>query len=438
MNAMGLPLLLVSMVSLSLLVFAVAADVAFSIVRDERLDRLVQRKVPGARRLATMQGSHESVGMAIVILRGGTTAIFAISALGMAINLAPSTIIGFFLGLLIALGGTVFAQGAGRVWGRLEPEKVAVALVPMGIATHLVLRPIARGLIGLHLPLARRLTRRRPAANGSSATTGDPAEASIGEEGDAIREGDHVDDWERRVSRGIFNLESKAVREIMVPRPDIVGIPVDATLDDAVDTVLRAGFSRIPLFRDTIDHVIGILYAKDLLGALRGDHAADMSLETIARPAYLIPETKRLGDLLHDFQERRVHIALVVDEYGSLVGLVTHEDLLEELVGEIEDEFTVRDQLVDRLSPDEAIVDARAPLRVVNELFDVDLGAEGFDTLGGLIYHKLGRVPTTGDSVSEDGVGITVLSTAGRRVRRVRVSRGGSPDKPVGGAVQSE
>ena len=383
-----------------------------------------------------MQGSHESVGMAIVILRSGTTAIFAMSALGMAIGLAPSTTIGLILGLLIALGGTVFAQGAGRVWGRLEPEKVAVALVPMGIAAHLVLRPIARGLIGLHLPLARRITRRRPATNGSSLTAGDLTEASVGDDEDVSREADHQDDLERRVSRGIFNLESKAAREIMVPRPDIVGIPVSAKLDDAVDTVLRAGFSRIPLYRQTIDDVIGVLYAKDLLGALRRDHAEDASLETIARPAYLIPETKRLGDLLHEFQERRVHIALVVDEYGSLVGLVTHEDLLEELVGEIEDEFTVRDQLVDRLGPDVAIVDARAPLRVVNELFDVDLGAEGFDTLGGLIYHKLGRVPAPGDNVWEDGVGITVLSTAGRRVRRVRVSRGESPDKPVAGAAQ--
>jgi CBS domain containing-hemolysin-like protein len=237
------------------------------------------------------------------------------------------------------------------------------------------------------------------------------------------------EELERRISRGVVNLESMAVREIMVPRPDIVGIETGKELPDAVELVNSAGFSRLPLFHETLDDVRGVLYAKDLLAAMHREPENGHDLEALARPAYMIPETKRLGNLLRDFQERRVHIALVVDEYGSLVGLITNEDVLEELVGEIDDEFIASEQLIERRGSDEAIVDARVPLKSVSEMFDVELEVEGFDTLGGLILDKLGRIPTAGETVTEGGITLKVLSTAGRRIRRVQVTRAQASDK---------
>ena len=413
-----LTLFLVLLVSFGLVAFFVAAEVAFSHVREDRLERLVQRRAAGARRLATLQRSHESLAMAILVLRSAATAIFALDSFAFISTLAPVAVIGTPAGVLAAISGVVLAQAAGRVWGRHDPERLALILAPVGTFTEGALKPLAHGLMMLYRPLVHRLAHRRDAGrtvNGKAAGS-DSAEGN-GETEALSSDGEK---WEREVIRGVLRLESMAVREIMIPRPDIVSIRDDATLEEAVQTVLREGFSRIPMYEGTIDNIRGVLYAKDLLAALQQGRTA--RLEGLARPALLIPETKKLGDLLREFQAKRIHIALVIDEYGSLVGLVTNEDLLEEIVGEIEDEFTVSEPLVERVNEREAIIDARAPLKYVSDLFGVELEAEGFDTLGGLIYHRLGRIPTVGETVAEDGVSLTVLSTSGRRIRRVRVT----------------
>ncbi len=403
-----------------------AAAAAFAHLRDERVERLVQRRVPGARRLVSLSDSRESLEMALMMIRAATTAGFAISAYALAIRIAPSAWVGVPLGLGVAMAGGVLAQAAGSVWAGANPEKTALTLSPLGVVSLAVLRPWASGLITLYRPFARRFTRDR---NGNGSSTTDTGRDENGDDlvDEALAPTD--EELERRISRGVVNLESMAVREIMVPRPDIVGIETGKELPDAVELVYSAGFSRLPLFHETLDDVRGVLYAKDLLAAMHRDPENGHDLEPLARPAYLIPETKRLGDLLRDFQERRVHIALVVDEYGSLVGLVTNEDVLEELVGEIDDEFTASEQLIERRGSDEAIVDARVPLKLVSEIFDIELEVEGFDTLGGLILDKLGKIPTAGETVTEGGVTLKVLSTAGRRIRRVQVMRTQAPDK---------
>jgi CBS domain containing-hemolysin-like protein len=185
---------------------------------------------------------------------------------------------------------------------------------------------------------------------------------------------------------------------------------------------MEAGHSRIPVYQETIDNVQGVLYAKDLLPYLR-EGRTDVPLKSILRQAYFIPEMKNASDLLPDLQQRRVHMAIVVDEYGGMAGLVTIEDLLEEIVGEIQDEYDTEEPFVEFVSDDEYIFDARVDLDDLNRLMDVELPTDDSDTLGGFIYSELGKVPAVGDRVFFDDMGFTVESVAGRRIKKVHVER---------------
>lgn len=191
---------------------------------------------------------------------------------------------------------------------------------------------------------------------------------------------------------------------------------------EALDTIMEAGHSRIPVYAATIDNVVGVLYAKDLLPYLR-DGRVDVPIKRLVREAYFIPETKRASDLLPDLQQRRVHMAIVVDEYGGMAGIVTIEDLLEEIVGEIQDEYDAEEPTVVPVSDGEVLFDARIDLDEVNEVMEASLPAEDSDTLGGFIYSELGKVPIVGDRVGYDDLLLTVESVAGRRIRKVRVTR---------------
>jgi CBS domain containing-hemolysin-like protein len=191
---------------------------------------------------------------------------------------------------------------------------------------------------------------------------------------------------------------------------------------EALDTIMEAGHSRIPVYAETIDDVQGVLYAKDLLPYLR-EGRTDVPLKNILRQAYFIPETKKTSDLLSDLQQRRVHMAVVVDEYGGVAGLVTIEDLLEEIVGEIQDEYDTEEPFVEFVSDNEYIFDARVDLDDLNRLMNVELPTADSDTLGGFIYTELGKVPVVGDRVFFRDMDFTVESVAGRRIKKVHVER---------------
>jgi magnesium and cobalt exporter, CNNM family len=208
----------------------------------------------------------------------------------------------------------------------------------------------------------------------------------------------------------------------MVPRIDIVGVPAYSMVRAVLDKIIETGHSRIPIYDDTIDNIVGVIYAKDLLRHMR-DGAQDAPIKPLAREPSFVPETKKVDELLHQMQQQRVHVAIVVDEYGGTAGLITIEDLIEEIVGEIQDEYDVEEALIEEVSDSEAVFDARVSIRDVNDTLDLDIDDEDFDTLGGLLYHELGKVPNAGDEVRVDGALVTVLSTTGRRVRKVRVTK---------------
>ena len=222
--------------------------------------------------------------------------------------------------------------------------------------------------------------------------------------------------------RSILKLDETTAREIMIPRMDILAAEATSPLSVVAELMWNSGHSRIPIYEETIDNIVGVVHSRDLLRHLATGNA-DIHLASIARPPLFIPVFKRLDDLLRDFQERHIQVALVVDEYGGTTGLITIEDLLEEIVGEIEDEFDTTESLREMVSDDEALMDARISLDEVNEAFDANLQGDGFDTLGGLLYHQLGRVPIPGDEAQVNGLNIRVITTLGRRIKRVRVAR---------------
>jgi CBS domain containing-hemolysin-like protein len=201
-----------------------------------------------------------------------------------------------------------------------------------------------------------------------------------------------------------------------------VALAETAPLQEALETVIAHGHSRVPIYRETIDQIVGILYAKDLLPGLRAGQSG-LSLAGLLRPPHFVPETMKVDALLKDLQARKVHLAIVVDEYGGTAGLATIEDLLEEIVGEIQDEYDVEEPSVQFVGEGELIADARVLLHDLNDLTGLHLESEESDRLGGLVFERLGRVPQVGDKVQlDDGLTMTVLSIEGLRPRQLRLT----------------
>ncbi|MDP6822218.1 MAG: hemolysin family protein [Dehalococcoidia bacterium] len=228
---------------------------------------------------------------------------------------------------------------------------------------------------------------------------------------------------ELRMIRGVLDLDTTRVREIMRPRVDMVVAEADATRREVADLMIGEGYSKIPVFRGQIDDVLGIVYARDLLRLQLTEPDGDSGILDLVRPAIFVPESQFLERLLQEFQRHHVKVAIVVDEYGGVSGLVTYEDLVEEIVGELEDEFDQDEPELQKINDDESLVDARLTLDSLNETFDTAIEGDGFDTVGGLVYRELGRMPVVGDKVSVDTLEMTVESTIGRRIRQIRVVR---------------
>jgi CBS domain containing-hemolysin-like protein len=238
---------------------------------------------------------------------------------------------------------------------------------------------------------------------------------------------------EEQMIQAVIELGDQRIHEVMVPRIAMITLAASASMDEVIDKVIDEGHSRIPVYEETIDEIIGILYAKDLLPILKRPEAERPALRSLLRPPVFVPESMSVDDLLHEFQRRKVHLAIVLDEYGGTAGLVTIEDLLEEIVGEIQDEYDEEEPLIVKLSDDEARIDGRAAIDDLTDLFDIEVGLEDedeYDTVGGLIYHRIGGVPKPGDQVLVSGLTLTVETTDGRRVGKVLVVRERESEDP--------
>ncbi len=247
-------------------------------------------------------------------------------------------------------------------------------------------------------------------------------EEEIQELMDAGEEEGLINEEENEMIRAIFALRDTVVREVMVPRTDMATLPVDAPIDEVLQAIISCGHSRIPVFEGTIDNVIGILYAKDLLKCW-GQRESELVVRQLMRAPFFTPETKNLEELLQEFKKRRVHLAVVIDEYGGTSGLITIEDLLEQIVGDIQDEYDIEEEWLTEEADGTVTVDARLTIEELEGHFDVTVEREKFDTVGGLIFYLLGRIPRTGEEVACNGLLLTVLDADERRISKVRVSR---------------
>jgi CBS domain containing-hemolysin-like protein len=231
-----------------------------------------------------------------------------------------------------------------------------------------------------------------------------------------------IEEEERELIHSIFEFGDTVVREVMVPRPDMITVRSDAGLNEALETVLGAGYSRIPIYEGDTDNIIGVLYAKDLLKRIH-ESGGESKVESLGRAAFFVPEQKKVSELLREMQQQRVHMAIVVDEYGGTAGLVTIEDLIEEIVGEIVDEYDQEEPLVEPLDETTIRVDAKMAIDEVNELLDANLPHEEWDTVGGLVFGLTGRVPAPGETVRFDSLEFKTERVTGRRIQKVVISK---------------
>ncbi|MGO8693213.1 MAG: hemolysin family protein [Rectinemataceae bacterium] len=225
----------------------------------------------------------------------------------------------------------------------------------------------------------------------------------------------------RQMIKGVQELAETTVKEVMVPRIDTVFLPIDAGREELLEKVVSCGHSRIPVYRETIDEVVGVLYAKDLLSALV--KGGELSLQDLARKPFFVPESKRIDSLLREFKRRRVHIAVAIDEYGGVSGIVCLEDIIEEIVGEIQDEFDEESEDVVRLGEGVWLCDARADLDDLNEELGLSLPADEFDTLGGYVFDLFGKIPSRYERIRAGDLDFTVQEMDGHRITSVKIAR---------------
>ncbi|HET7273841.1 MAG TPA: hemolysin family protein [Longimicrobiaceae bacterium] len=236
-----------------------------------------------------------------------------------------------------------------------------------------------------------------------------------------------VEEDEREMIDGVFQFSDTVAREVMTPRPDMVAVPEDVTLDELIDLVTMEGHSRVPVYEGSIDTIVGILLAKDLLPILKSSTAGPFSARAVMREPYFVPDTKPVDDILAEFRQQSVHLAIVLDEFGGTYGLLTMEDLLEEIVGEINDEYDVAEQEFSATPEGDVLIDGGASISEVNERFGLGISESNFDTIGGFVFGALGRVPVPGETVAvpgtEEDYNLVVEELDERRITRIRLIR---------------
>jgi putative hemolysin len=313
------------------------------------------------------------------------------------------------------------------VVGELVPKAVALQKAePLAIALAVPLDWLARITYPVVWVLQHsanallRLLRVKPAPAGMIAYTREDIRHSVA----AAEDVGELQEAEEEMLYKVFDFASKEVAEVMVPRPEVTAISVEMTPEDALATVVDSPFTRYPVYRESLDDVVGILHVRDLFSAIHDLGIASVELASIVRPAYVVPETKDLAALLADFRREKLHMAIVVDEYGAMEGIVTLEDVLEEIVGEIEDEFDLPDTSIERVDEKRIRIDGTYTIDDFNEEFGTELEQEDFHTMAGLVFGELGRAPEVGDAVAVDGLTLSVLEVEGSRILRLEVEFG--------------
>ncbi len=401
---------LVGLVTLLLLsAFFSSSETAFLSSKRIRIRHLAEEGDKRAKLVQKMMKDPEKVVAAIVI--GNNIVNVAASALAtsVALSIFGNEGVGIAIGVmtfLILVVGEITPKG----FAVKNAERIALSFArPLFIVTR-VLSPIATALNGIAQGFSRLFGKnidKNPFLTGEEFKT---LLTMAHEEGS-------LEEEERERLRNVYEFSDIIAREVMTPRTDMVCVDVTASLEAVRDIIVKTGFSRIPVYKENVDHVVGILYAKDLLQYLPGDN---YQLTDIIRDPYFIPDTKKVDELLEEMQKRKVHLAIVVDEWGGTAGIVTIEDLLEEIVGEIFDEYDVTKIPIRKIDEETVLFSGGVPIDEVNHVLTVNIPENGFETIGGFMLDQFGRIPKEGEKISFNGVDFIVFKTDGVRIMTVK------------------
>ncbi len=374
----------------------------------ERAAEEVNEKAPSKRekRLAALQGGLSALRAILWVGLGGNLYLLLIKVL------PPDAVwqIGFFIGAVIVL---ILSEWMTQAVIQADLENWERRLQPVGrliaFAFYPLVTVVMQGIRSLLPP--------------SQPVSSQEMAEEFMEWVEAAQEQGEIESEHGKLIHSIFELSDTLAREIMVPRVDIVALDQEMSVTEAVRVFISSGHSRLPLYEETIDQIRGVIYAKDLLRLLTEGQEA-LPLSQLARPAYFIPEAKQIDELLSEMQQRRVHLAIVVDEYGGVAGLVTLEDIIEEILGEIQDEYDQAEELpYQEIGTGEFVFQGKIDLGDFNEIMGTAFPKEEADTLGGFILQQLGRLPAAGEKLCVNGVELIVEQVSGRRIRKVRACR---------------
>jgi len=345
-------------------------------------------------------------------------------------QLVSATLVGVlaseWLGPLGVVVGTVFEvvvifvlfEAIPKNWAVHNPERAALFSAP--IVTAVVRFPLVRAVSTVLIGMANLLIGR--GRGGEEEPSANVTESELLAMADVAHADEVIETTERAFIHSIIDFGDAVVREVMVPRPDMLALDASTTVSDALEQALSAGRSRLPVYEDNVDDVVGVAYAKDLMRVEHEGHGSD-PVRAHVRPAHYVPETKRLTALLREMQDRKFHLSIVVDEYGGTAGLVTLEDLIEELVGEIVDEYDVEEPSIERRPDGSIVVTGRMGVDDADELLDAELPQGSWDTVGGLVLDLAGHIPAEGEAVEVDGFKLVAERVRGRRIDQVRIVR---------------
>jgi CBS domain containing-hemolysin-like protein len=428
--------LFAALVLIALNGFFVAAEFALVRVRDSRLVQLEQE---GSARAGVVRNTlHDldaylsvcQVGITVASLALGWVGEPAVSALiapGLeALGIGNESIINLVAVILgfavITYAHLVFGEQAPKYFSIQRAEETALSISRPLRLFEVLFRPLV-WLVNASTNLVLR-----------------PWNIRLGEEMEAHSEEELrimissstssgvLDPQEREYLNNVFDFGDTVAREIMVPRPDVEALPCDAPLEELVENAAFGRYTRYPVYEDDFDHVLGAVHVKDLFRAAKED-GESFDLKPLIRDCLVVPENKRIEDILQEFQKRKLQMAIVIDEWGSVEGLITIEDILEEIVGEIQDEFDEPEASIEPIGEDTYAIDGRIPISNVNEYFELDLPNEDFDTIGGYVLGALGRPPEPGDVVEVDGATLRVKSVDGPRVSMLTFERSEVQDR---------
>jgi len=400
---------IVLVISLGVSALAAAADESLERISHANARRLLEEGAPRDRALQILLEELPRFTVATLVLEKFAWLGAMLAAGRLAASAAQSWVVALVAAAVLIVLLQVAARALVMRWGDTGAQRLSGFV--HGVA--LVLTPLVMPL----LALSRRLAGQKDSdgAAGNVLMSDDGLRFLI----NAAEDPGLIEADEKKMIASIFELGEMVAREVMVPRIDVVAIDEHTTLREALDVIVQAGHSRIPVYHDTVDNIQGVLYAKDLLLPFRYGQD-DRLITELMRPAHFVPESKRVDDLLQELQQRRVHMAIVVDEYGGTAGVVTIEDLLEEIVGDIQDEYDSEAPMSQQLGEREFVFDGQIRIDDVNDILDAHLPSDESDTLGGFIYTQLGAMPAAGSHIVYDDLSLEVLLVEGRRIVQVR------------------